>query len=329
MKLSKVMIIISCLAILFLFTQNALAKDIVMKLGHGHSIEHPLHPGCLIFKYVVEKRSNGKIKVQIFPNNQLGSESEMVEMCKMGTLHGTITGRYEEMTPMIYSITMPFLFKNFDHVDRVLKGPIGDYLAKFFEPNGLKLVGWTHSGFRQITNNVKPIRTPDDLKGLKMRTPPLECVIKTMEAFGASPTPIPYPEVYMACKTGVVDGQENPYVNICTEKFYEVQKYMSSVNYIYLPQPFVVGLKWYNSLSPENQKIIRTAASIAVDYVNVLTVDSNSGYRQKLLKGGIKEYVPTDQERAQFIKRAQPVYKHFIDKGIANQQIIDLIQRTK
>jgi tripartite ATP-independent transporter DctP family solute receptor len=329
MKKLKIIGILFFFALFILGAGYAAAKTITIKVGHGHSIQHPVNQGFLLFQELIQKKTDGRMKVEVFPSAQLGNESEMAELCKLGTMQGIMFGRYEEMSPMLYAFTLPFLFKDFGHVERVLAGPAGDYIASFTEDHGLKLVGWAHSGFRQITNNVRPIRTPDDLKGLKMRTPPLENILRAMRAFGASPTPIAYPEVYMACKTGVVDGQENPFVNIYSEKFYEVQKYMSIVNYIYLPGPFCVGLKFWNSLSPEDKVIVDTCAKVATDYTNVLTVSSNENYLRLLKKEGMQVYQPTEGERAQFIEKVGPVYDYFIGKGVTTKRFIDLIQLTK
>ena len=137
---------------------SATAKTITIKVGHGHSIQHPVNQGFLLFKELVEKQSGGRMKVEVFPSAQLGNESEMAELCKLGTMQGIMFGRYEEMSPMMYAFTLPFLFKDFAHVERVLAGPAGDYIAWYTEQHDLKLVGWAHSGFRQITNNVRPSR---------------------------------------------------------------------------------------------------------------------------------------------------------------------------
>ncbi|MCD6574468.1 TRAP transporter substrate-binding protein [Candidatus Aerophobetes bacterium] len=305
------------------------AKTVTIKVGHGHSVFHPVNQGFELFKELLEKRTHGRIKVEVYPNAQLGSESEMAEMTKMGTMQGIMFGRFEEMSPMLYAFALPFLFKDYAHVNRVLNGPLGSFYATYVEEHGLKLLGWAHSGFRQITNNVRPIRRPEDLQGLKMRTPPLENIIETMKAFGASPTPIAYPEVYMALKTKVVDGQENPYVNIYSEKFYEVQKYLTEANYIYMPGPFCVGLKWWNSLSPEDQKIIELAAKSAVAYTNALTEAEDQKYKKLIAESGVQIYELSDEERAAFIEKAQPVYDSFIKKGIVTERIIKLIHLTK
>jgi len=161
-----------------------------------------------------------------------------------------------------------------------------------------------------------------------MRTPPLENILQTMQAFGASATSIAYSELYMALKTGVVDGQENPYVNIVSEKFYEAQKYLTEVNYIYNPGPFCVGLDWWNSLPAEDQRIIAEAAKVASMYTNYVTESTEEGYKQECIKQGMEVYIPTDEERQAFIEMAQPVYDYFIQDDATIQRLIELIQNS-
>jgi C4-dicarboxylate-binding protein DctP len=323
-KISLVLIITLILTLILL--QPAMAVQVI-KCGHGHSTTHPVHLGFEVFKALVELKTD-KYTVEIFPASQLGSEAEMAEMCKLGTLQGVMFGRFESMGKQLYTPALPFVFKDYDHVNRVLNGPVGDYLASFTEDNGLKLLGWAHSGFRQLTNNVRPIKSPADLKGLKMRTPPLENILKTIDAFGTSAVSIAYNELYMALKTGVVDGQENPYVNIASEKFYEVQKYCTEVNYIYMPGPFCVGLDWWVSLSAEDQKIIDEAAKVATMYTNYITESTEKAYKQECINQGMEIYEPTDEERQAFIKMVQPVYDFFIEDGASNQMLIELIQNS-
>ena len=307
----------------------AQGKSMTLKLGHGHSPQHPDHLGLVYFKELVEKATNGRIKVEVFPSAQLGNESEMCEQTKLGTITGLIGARFEDMSPKLYATALPFIFRDYDHAERVLKGPTGQRYAAFTEDHEMKMLAWTHSGFRQITNNVRPVKKPEDLKGLKIRMPPLENVLKTMEAFGASPTPIPFPETYMALKTGVADGQENPYVNIYTGKFHEVQKYLSEVNYIYIASPFVVSLKWFKSLTPEDQKLMLEAGAKAADRVNELTRTEDVKAKEAIAKAGVQIYVPTPEERAAFQAKCQPVYDFFIKKGLATAEDIKAMQEAK
>ncbi len=302
---------------------------IILKIGHGHSEQHPDHLGYLKFKEVLEKSSNGRMRVEIYPNEQLGSEEEMAQQVKLGTLTGLVAARYEDMSPKLYATALPFLFRDYDHAEKVLNGPIGKELAANTEANDMKMLAWTHSGFRQITNNARPIQKPEDLKGLKIRTPPLESVLKSMAAFGATPTPIPFGEVYTALKTGVVDGQENPYVNIFTGKFFEVQKFLSEVNYIYLSSPFVVNLKFWKSLSPADQKLVEAAALEARDLINSLTRSEDLKAKEAMAKAGLKINTLTPEEHAAFVAKSAPVYDYFIQKGLITKAMIEAIQKVK
>ncbi len=323
-KISFVIIMTLVLALVSL--QPVMAAEVI-KVGHGHSTTHPVHLGFEMFKSLIELKTDD-FTVEIFPASQLGSEAEMAEMAKLGTMQGVMFGRFESMGKQLYTPALPFVFKDYDHVNRVLSGPIGDYIASFTEDNGLKLLGWSHSGFRQITNDVKPIKSPADFEGLKMRTPPLENILQTMDAFGASATSIAYNELYMALKTGVVDGQENPYVNIVSEKFYEVQKYCTEVNYIYMPGPFCVGLDWWEGLSEEHQKIVAEAARVATMYTNYITESTNEEYKQECIAQGMEIYEPTEEERQAFVEMVQPVYDHFIEQDASIQELIELMQNS-
>lgn len=323
-KLSIVYILVLVFALLLI--QPAMAAKVI-KCGHGHAVTHPVNLGFEMFKELIELKTDDFI-VEIFPASQLGSEQEMAEMARLGTLQAIMFGRFESMGKQLYTPALPFVFKDYDHVNRVLNGPIGDYLASFTEDNGLKLVGWAHSGFRQITNSDRPIKSPADLKGLKMRTPPLENILQTMKAFGATATSIAYSELYMALKQGVVDGQENPYVNIVSEKLYETQKYLSELNYIYMPGPFCFSLDWFNDLTPEQQRIVSEAAKVATMYTNYITESTEQQYKQECIDKGMEIYVPTEEERKVFIDMAQPVYDFFVEDGCCTPKLIELIQNS-
>ena len=200
----------------FVFTSFALADaPIVMKIGHSQPTEHLRHKSLLKFKEMLETNTKGAIKVEIYHSSQLGSEAEQLEAVKMGIIQATRGGAFEAVSEKFVLYTMPFLFKDIKSVRKVTRGPIGANIAKSSEKNGIYVPATGDAGgLRNITNNTRPIKKPEDMKGLKLRTPPIESIIKTMEALGASPVSIPYGEVYMALKTGVADGQENPYVNI-------------------------------------------------------------------------------------------------------------------
>jgi tripartite ATP-independent transporter DctP family solute receptor len=331
MKRVKFLFAVVAMALLFVFLTGVQGapKSYVIKSGHSHNTTHPYQIGQNLFKEIVEKNSKGRIKVEIFPAEQLGTEDEMLEQLKLGSLQTGIMGRYETVNPRLAAFALPFLFRNYQHVEKVLAGPVGKKYAKYAEEKGLKIIGWTHSGFRQITNNIRPITKPEDLKGLKMRTPPIETILQTMRALGANATMIEYGELYMALKTKVVDGEENPFANIYNEKFYETQKYMTVCNYIYAVSPMWVSLKWWNSLSAADRRLIQKAATAGCKLTNKITVESENELLKKLKAGGMEVYTLNDKEVKAFQAKVDSVYKWAIKQGYITKKIIKAIKNTK
>lgn len=306
--------------------KGAEQKQIVMKVGHAHPIGTPRHQSYLKFKELVEQKTNNAIKVEVYPSAQIGDEIAMIDAVKMGTLQSTRGGPFERMAPELLVYTMPFLFDNLDSIEKVSMGPIGDRIAKNAEKNGLIiLTTGDGGGFRNISNNKRPIKTPDDMKGLKLRTPPIESIIKTMEAFGANPVSIPFGETYMALKTNVADGQENPMVNMESMKFHEVQKYLTVIEYQFHPDPFLVNLKWYKALSPEQQKILKESAVEAMKLNDRLMNEANKKALENVRKS-LEVTVLTPEQRQQFRAKVAPVYDYFIKKGLFTQKDIDDIK---
>jgi len=304
-------------------------KPIVMKVAHAQPEHTPRHKSYLLFKEQVEEKSGGAIVVEIYPHGQLGVEHDVTEQVKMGSIQSTRSGSFEMITPKLLIYTMPFLFETIDGLHKITRGPIGEKIAKDAEKNGFKLLATGDAGyFRHITNNVRPIRSPADMKGLKLRTPPIESIIKTMEALGANPVSIPYAEVYMSLKTGVADGQENPFINIEAMKFNEVQKYLTIVNYQWHPDPFVVNLDWFNSLSAKHQKIVQDAAREAMKYNDDMMKEANDVAFAKI-KDTFDEIVElSDAERQAFIDAVKPVYDYYIDNGLFTMAELEEIRKA-
>jgi len=307
----------------------AAAEPIVMKVAHAQPEHTPRHKSYLLFKELVEERTGGAITVEVYPHGQLGVEHDVTEQVKMGAIQSTRSGSFEMITPKLLIYTMPFLFDTIDGLHKITRGPIGEKIAKEAEQNGFKLLATGDAGyFRHITNNVRPIRSPADMKGLKLRTPPIESIIKTMEALGANPVSIPYAEVYMALKTGVADGQENPFINIEAMKFNEVQKYLTIVNYQWHPDPFAVNLEWYNSLSSKHQKILKQAAEEAMEYNDDMMKDASDVAYDKI-KGTFDEIVElSDAEKQLFIDAVTPVYDYYINKGLFTMDELEEIRKA-
>ncbi len=294
-------------------------KVYTMKFGHSMPNDTSRHQSLLKFKDYVESKSEGQIVVEIYPSGQLGKEAEMLEALKLGSQEGYIGGVFDSITPKLNLYLMPFLFADQDALMRFADSDLAAQINKDAEQYGIKLLANGDAGSRNVTNNIRPVHTPADMKGLKMRTPPVEAIIKTMEALGANPVSIPYVEVYMALKTGVADGQENPFMNIATMKFQEVQKYMTIMHYLFNPEPFCVALDWYNSLPADLQQIVQEGADLYTAEQNKMRADSSDQYLQIIKDAGVEVYTPTAAERQQFIEACAPVYDYYIGKGFFTQ----------
>ncbi len=304
------------------------AEPVVMKIGHSHPPETARHQSLLEFKKMVEEETAGAVLVEIYDSGQLGSEAEMMEQVKMGTIQGTRGGSFEDAAPEILIYTMPFLFEDLEGIQKITLGEIGERIAENSKKNGVIILATGDAGgFRHISNNVRPITCPEDMKGLKLRTPPIESIIKTMEALGANPVSIPYGETYMALKQGVADGQENPYTNIASMKFYEVQKYLTVINYQFHPDPFFVSLDWYNTLTPEIQDILRQA-SIEMCKISDELMKQDSVNAYEVIKDHMEIYELSAEERQVFIDAVQPVYDYYIEQGLFTWEDIEEIRST-
>ena len=251
---------------LCLFFIGTLQAKVVIKVAHESSVEHNINKSLLFFAKKVAEKTNNEVEIKVFPNGQLGDERAIYEGVKIGTIDAGTGGLYESVDPKFSLINLPFLFKSYEQVHTVLDGPIGQDLKKRAYDNGYKVMAIFDSGFRQFTNNKKPIWAPEDFKGLVIRTPPIKAIIESMKAFGANVVSIPYGEVYMAMKQGVADGEENSLTNITGMKFYEVQKYISISNYIYSGDMFIMNKKLWDSLSASHQKSLDEAAGEALAF---------------------------------------------------------------
>ena len=214
------------------------------------------------FAKEVEKRTQGRYKVQTFYNGALGGERESIEAVQLGTqeLAFSSSGPVPNFVPEAKILDVPFLFRDKAHARAVLDGPIGDELLKKFEPKGFKALAWAENGFRHMTNSKRSVNSPDDLKGLKMRTMENPVHIAAYKAFGIITTPMAFPEVFTALQQGTVDGQENPLPVIISAKFDQVQKHLSLTGHVYSPAIFVMNKGAFDKLSAADKQAFIDAA---------------------------------------------------------------------
>ncbi len=251
----------------FIFAQEIY----LFKYSHSQPEQHPRSQSMTFFKEELERRTAGRIKVENYFSAVLGTEFELQDLVATGALQGTRGGGFTNANKKYYILMLPFLVENWDQASKLVASDFTKEINAEAESNGYHIpVCGISQGFRAHTNNVKPIETPDDLKGLKMRVPQQEVYVINARILGVNPQELPYSEVYMALKTGVVDGQDNAVSNIWDYKVYEVQKYLTISNYAIGPDPFMVNLEWFNSLPADLQVIFDAVAVEAMNYSDEL-----------------------------------------------------------
>ena len=271
------------MASLFLFTSTALAVTkiklgVVTKPGSAQNIVAEK------FKELIEQRSNQKFKVKIYHSASLGNETEILQQVQMNTIQMAIVtgGPFDTFDPITRVINYPFLFKDNAQADEILDGPLGAQILKSLETSGFKGLSFSENGFRNLTNSKHPVKTPDDVKGLKIRVMASAIHKAIWKALGANPTPMPWP-IYTELEQKVIDGQENPLWVMEVYKFYEIQKYMSLTRHVYSYHIDVASLKWWKTLDKKDQDMIRKAIYEAAVFQRADNRSKDAG-RLKLLK---------------------------------------------
>ncbi|WP_017437286.1 TRAP transporter substrate-binding protein [Saccharococcus caldoxylosilyticus] len=287
-------------------------QERIIKAGIGLNEDHPEGQGLLKFKEIVEKKSGGKLKVQTYFSATLGDDLKMTEALQSGTQEITIpsTSPLVGIVKEFGIFDFPFLFNTAEEADAILDGPIGKKLLEKLSEHRLIGLAYWENGFRNVTNSKHPINTIDDFKGLKLRTMQNQVHIDAFKKLGANPTPMAFSEVFTALESKTVDGQENPLATIKSNKYYEVQDYLSLTKHVYTPFVFLVSKKFWDSLSPEEQKILQDAAVEAGKYQRELSRQEDKKALEELKKTGIKINEVSDGER----KKMEEAIKPVIDK---------------
>ena len=293
------------------------------------SVAQNSHYGVAIdtFAREVEKRTNGRYKVQNFYAGALGAERESIEGVQLGTLDLTMTstGPVPNFVPEVAILDIPFLFRDYAHARAVLDGPIGQDLLKKFDAKSIKALAWGENGFRHMTNNKHPVTTPDDLKGLKMRTMENPIHIEAYRQFGILPTPMAFTEVFTALQQGTVDGQENPLSVITSAKLEQVQKYLSLTGHVYSPALILMSKAQFDKLSPADQQAFIDAAKEAAK-ANRARIDDDEKRAVGELRAKGMAVVDT-LDKSKFQATLTPVYADFAKKF--GQENIDRIKNYK
>ncbi len=271
-----------------------------LKIGLGDPIDSDQGVLALRFKDIIEKTSNGKYKVDIFPSGQLGDEQKMVKDARRSSIDGAVVA-VNNITPFAKSVgilTLPYLIQSFDDAVKVSTGDLGNqWRDVLIKEAGVHVLGWAYSNFRVLTNSKKPVSTLADLKGLKIRVPKNAIMIGTWKALGAEPIPMAWPETFTAMQQKVVDGQDNPHIVNYSMKFYEVQNYSTECHYLFSLQPLVVGEKFFKSLSVEDQAMFTRAGIEAQQASLLFNYSQSEAAKQNMIKKGVEHSEITDEDQ--------------------------------
>ncbi|UCG98690.1 MAG: TRAP transporter substrate-binding protein [Burkholderiales bacterium] len=303
------------------FASTAALAQVELRLGHVGE------PGSLFQKSADEfaKRANaklaGKATVVTFGSSQLGGDKELLQKLKLGTVDFAIPSTVMSSEVDLFGIfEMPYLVKDREHMKRIEKDVVWPALAPAAEKKGLTIVAVWENGYRHITNNKRPINVPADLAGIKLRTPEGKWRVKMFQAYGANPSPMKFSEVFTALQTGVMDGQENPFTQIYSAKFQEVQKYLSLTGHVYTPAYLVTGTKKWMSLPADVRKILEDTAKETQAYVYQTAAADEEILLGKLKAGGIQVNTPNKEA---FIAASKPVYDEFSSEVKGSGPLID------
>ncbi len=285
-------------------------QKLVLKFAHIAPTTFPYHDGALKFKEAAERLSGGKIEVQVFPAAQLGGERDIEEGIRLGTIHiGIGAGALAGFAPIYNIVELPFLIRNQDHMARVADGPAGKLLARRIEEqSGFRVLGFWSTGDSGIQTVRAPVRTPGDLKGVKIRVMENAALIEAMKALGANPTPLPFPEVYTSMKQGVVEGAHLDYTALYTTKVYEAVKFVSEPGFHFLaePRPILMWAKFFDTLPREHQDVIVKAAAEAIAYERRLFRERQAQVVEELRTRGI-QFVKLDEKA--FLEKIRPIWQ--------------------
>ncbi|MGE5255516.1 MAG: TRAP transporter substrate-binding protein [Hyphomicrobiales bacterium] len=288
----------------------ASAQPKVLKISNGVNEQHPSYLAGKKFGEILAAKLPGKYEVQVYANAQLGDDVRATEAVRMGTLEMVTTSAspLTGLVPEFNVFDLPFIVTNEKAADAIYDGPVGAKLAAALEPKGIKLLAYYENGFRQLTNSVREVKSPADMKGLKIRTMQNPIHLEAFRAMGANPTPMPFSEVFTALQQKTIDGQENPIPTIWLSKFYEVQKYVSMTGHVYGPHIVLINKKLFDSFPAEDQKIIAEAAKESAVYQRSINRKMNSDFVAELKKAGITVIELTPEQKKAFQDAVAPVY---------------------
>jgi TRAP-type transport system periplasmic protein len=302
---------------------------IVLRLGHGDDTANPTHALAAKFGELAAKYTNGQVEVQIFPNNSLGDEVTRFQGAQLGTVDLAL-GAMNNLQPMAAStgvFVMPYIFKTSDEAHKVIRAMMNDLNQRVIKESNTRILAIGEKGFRVLSNSKKPVKTINDLQGLRIRVPPNQQMIATYKAWGIDPVPMAWEETFNALQQKVVDGQDNPYATLITSKLVEVQKYVTEIHYYLWTGPITIGEVKFQSLPKDVQEALVKAGKEAQEYEWQFNADFDKGIMKQLKDKGMNLQGPPADE-PEWEKRAKAIWPDLYSK-VGGKDWVDRVEKFK
>ena len=301
------------------------AQGIQLKFGHVGKPGSLFEASAENFAKCANPKLGEKGEVQLFGSSQLGKDQELLQKLKLGQVTFSLPSSVmSSVAPEFGVFEMPYIIQNRDHMrkvrDEVVMGPLQDAVKK----KGYRVLGVWENGFRHITNNTRPVNKPDDLQGIKLRTPKGAWRVKMFKSYGANPTPMAFSEVFTALKTGVIDGQENPFAQIYSAKFQEVQKYLSLTGHVYTPAYVLVSDAQFGKLPEDVQKVLSDCAQENSEWVYTKAAELENELLGKIKEAGVEV---NEADKQAFIAASKAIYDEFSSSVDGGKDLVDAVQK--
>jgi tripartite ATP-independent transporter DctP family solute receptor len=303
----------------------ASAADLVLRSSDTHPDGYPTVEAVKYMGQLIEERTDGRIGIEVFHSAQLGEEKDTIEQTRFGVidLNRISIGPFNNLIPETAIVSLPYIFRNTDHMHAVMDGEIGDEIKAAFEPHDLVALAFYDGGSRSFYNSQKPITSIEDLQGMKFRVMQSDVFVDMVNALGANATPMPYGEVYSSIQTGVIEGAENNFPSYESSGHFEVAKYITLDEHLIVPEVLVMSKASWDKLSPEDQEIVRQAALESVPYMREQWQAREAASEEKVRAAGVE--VTTEIDKTPFIEAMVPVY----EKYVTTPELKSLVERIQ
>ena len=304
------------------------AAEMMLRSSDTHPDGYPTVEAVKYMGKMLEEKTKGRIGIEVFHSAQLGEEKDTIEQTQFGVidLNRVSLGPFNNIIEETQVPSLPYIFRSVDHMHKVMDGPIGDEILKAFEAHDLVGLAFYDGGSRSFYNSEKPIKSMEDLKGMKFRVMQSDMFVDMVSALGANATPMPYGEVYSSIQTGVIDGAENNWPSYDSSGHFEVAKYYTLDEHLIVPEVLVMSKKSWDKLSPEDQAAVREAAKASVPHMRELWAKQEKASEDKIRAAGVQ--IVGDIDKTPFIKAMEPVYAKYA-KSEKLKDMVTRIQATK